>query len=77
MYGRLGCAFIYDRFDDGVSMTDLIYPTHDLNIIKSFYGALITRFFLGFVEAAFFPGALVSFSLVTPLSILIFQNISS
>ena len=28
----------------------------------SFVGALLTRFFLGFVEAAFFPGALVSFS---------------
>ncbi|THH13282.1 hypothetical protein EW146_g6915 [Bondarzewia mesenterica] len=27
-------------------------------ITKSFVGALLTRFFLGFVEAAFFPGAL-------------------
>jgi len=26
----------------------------------SYFGAFITRFFLGFVEAAFFPGALVS-----------------
>ena len=25
---------------------------------RSFTGALLTRFFLGFVEAAFFPGAL-------------------
>jgi MFS family permease len=26
--------------------------------IRSFVGALLTRFFLGFVEAAFFPGSL-------------------
>ena len=26
--------------------------------MNSFVGALLTRFFLGFVEAAFFPGAL-------------------
>lgn len=30
-----------------------------LTTIISFVGALLTRFFLGFVEAAFFPGALV------------------
>ena len=29
-----------------------------LIIPRSFVGALLTRFFLGFVEAAFFPGAL-------------------
>ena len=31
---------------------------HDTDIFSSFVGALLTRFFLGFVEAAFFPGAL-------------------
>ena len=29
-----------------------------LGITTSFTGALLTRFFLGFVEAAFFPGSL-------------------
>ncbi len=29
-----------------------------LTVPCSFVGALLTRFFLGFVEAAFFPGAL-------------------
>ena len=29
-----------------------------LTTMHSFIGALLTRFFLGFVEAAFFPGAL-------------------
>lgn len=29
-----------------------------LTTLLSFIGALLTRFFLGFVEAAFFPGAL-------------------
>ena len=38
-------------------------PTNILHIHRlprpySFVGALLTRFFLGFVEAAFFPGAL-------------------
>lgn len=31
-----------------------------LTIAFSYFGALCIRFFLGFVEAAFFPGALVS-----------------
>ncbi|KAJ3773073.1 major facilitator superfamily domain-containing protein [Lentinula raphanica] len=31
----------------------------------TYFGALCTRFFLGFVEAAFFPGALASFELST------------
>lgn len=36
--------------------TRLVAPlTH---LCSSFVGALLTRFFLGFVEAAFFPGAL-------------------
>ena len=30
-----------------------------LAVTSSFIGALLTRFFLGFVEAAFFPGSLV------------------
>lgn len=30
----------------------------ELILFLSFVGALLTRFFLGFVEAAFFPGAL-------------------
>ena len=36
----------------------LIWNTTLLNPCYSFVGALLTRFFLGFVEAAFFPGAL-------------------
>jgi len=32
--------------------------------LSSFLGALCTRFFLGFVEAAFFPGALVAVALL-------------
>lgn len=39
------------------------YPILSVDIIArlthdSFVGALLTRFFLGFVEAAFFPGSL-------------------
>ncbi|KAI0772059.1 MFS general substrate transporter [Trametes elegans] len=34
------------------------YLSHIPIILPSFIGALLTRFFLGFVEAAFFPGAL-------------------
>lgn len=30
----------------------------NVTVANSFVGALLTRFFLGFVEAAFFPGAL-------------------
>ena len=29
-----------------------------VGVTKNFVGALLTRFFLGFIEAAFFPGAL-------------------
>jgi hypothetical protein len=31
----------------------------DISVPFSFFGAFLTRFFLGFVEASFFPGALV------------------
>jgi MFS family permease len=45
--GRRSCAV-----DVNFSLTSLLGVTHN------FVGALLTRFFLGFVEAAFFPGAL-------------------
>lgn len=39
----------------------MFYIGNSLNSIAlhSFVGALLSRFFIGFVEAAFFPGALV------------------
>ena len=39
-----------------VSLSIGSHPTY--TVAASFSGALLTRFFLGFVEAAFFPGAL-------------------
>ncbi|KAG6812331.1 hypothetical protein H0H92_003415 [Tricholoma furcatifolium] len=40
------------------SILSILYVGYILMQIPSFFGALCTRFFLGFVEAAFFPGAL-------------------
>ena len=45
----------------GLSTKYVLAPTLEIcpnNYITSFIAVLLTRFFLGFVEAAFFPGAL-------------------
>ncbi|KAF8138536.1 major facilitator superfamily domain-containing protein [Boletus edulis] len=40
------------------TLLSILYVGYIIMQIPSFVGALLTRFFLGFVEAAFFPGAL-------------------
>lgn len=56
LHDGLGCYISSDRSGDVIllplSANVLAGTTH------SFMGAFLTRFFLGFVEAAFFPGAL-------------------
>ena len=54
VWGAISCltGLCHCLFGVLAVLTVLIGATHD------FVGALMTRFFLGFVEAAFFPGAL-------------------
>ncbi|KAF7352833.1 MFS general substrate transporter [Mycena venus] len=53
-----GHHLLPDRYHHKVGSSPLSSRFGSANIFNSFTGALLTRFFLGFVEAAFFPGAL-------------------
>jgi Major Facilitator Superfamily len=56
LHDALGCNISFDRSGDVISLPLSSYVL--AGTTHSFTGALLTRFFLGFVEAAFFPGAL-------------------
>lgn len=58
MYDNLGNYIHPNRcYDEVRELTNRSRATSNPPL-HSFVGALMTRFFLGFVEAAFFPGAL-------------------
>lgn len=56
LHDALGCYISLDRSGDVIPSP--LSPHVLAGTTHSFTGALLTRFFLGFVEAAFFPGAL-------------------
>lgn len=56
LHDALGCYILYYRLAADVPLPLLAHVL--AGTTNSFKGALLTRFFLGFVEAAFFPGAL-------------------
>lgn len=56
LHDALGYYISSDRSGDVISLP--VSPHVFAGTTHSFTGALLTRFFLGFVEAAFFPGAL-------------------
>ena len=56
LHDALGCYISFDRSGDVPPLP--LLPHALAGTTHSFTGALLTRFFLGFVEAAFFPGAL-------------------
>ena len=58
LHGHLGHDIHFDWDHERVSPEYGRIRARILTTRHSFVGALLTRFFLGFVEAAFFPGAL-------------------
>lgn len=56
LHDSLGCYICFDRSGDAIPLP--LSPHVIAGTAHGFKGALLTRFFLGFVEAAFFPGAL-------------------
>jgi MFS family permease len=58
LYDPLGRRLDINRHNNYVGSLQL-FPLAQINLRQiRYHGALLTRFFLGFVEAAFFPGAL-------------------
>jgi MFS family permease len=56
LHDALGCYIDFDRSEP----TSFLHLSSHVFVgtTRNFTGALLTRFFLGFVEASFFPGAL-------------------
>ena len=58
LHDALGCYILCDGSASDFSLTCPLSRHSFAGATHNFTGALLTRFFLGFVEAAFFPGAL-------------------
>jgi hypothetical protein len=58
LHGTLGRFILPDGSVSGLAFSALSFEYVLAGATHNFAGALLTRFFLGFVEAAFFPGAL-------------------
>lgn len=74
---RSECSYANCRVHNEVCNVCLPNATRILILLLSFFGAMCTRFLLGFVEAAFFPGALVLFGLLLGAQSLIVDSFFS
>ncbi|PIL36960.1 MFS general substrate transporter [Ganoderma sinense ZZ0214-1] len=84
LHDRMGHNLYFDRSTNSPVSVKNISDKILAGITRDFAGALLTRFFLGFVEAAFFPGALFLLSkwytrgeLGTRIAVLFCGNIAS